>query len=124
MVNQGKMLDHIISREGLAIDPYKVKSIKALPLASNKKALQSFFFQINFVKFISDLSKIVSPIITMLKKDAQFSWLDKEKKAFHNIKITITEALVLKNLDFSKDFIMYVYGDEKSIATILAHKDD
>ena len=50
MVNQGKLLGHIILEEGLAIDPGRVKAMEALPLPSNKKALQSFFDQINFVR--------------------------------------------------------------------------
>ena len=97
------MLGHIVSKEGLAIDPDRFKAIEALPLPSNKKALQYFLGQINFVKkIISVFSHIISPITTMLKKYA------------------ITKAPTLKNLDFSKDFIMYAYGEEKIIATILA----
>jgi len=42
MVNQGKLLGHIISEEELAIDLDRVKAIEALPLPSNKKTLQSF----------------------------------------------------------------------------------
>lgn len=93
MVNHGKLLSHIISKEGLAIDLDRVKSIETLPLPSNKNALQSFLGQINFLrKFISDVSKIISPIIVMLKKYAQFSWLDEVKKSFYNIKMAIIEA--------------------------------
>jgi len=43
MVNQGKLLCHIISEEGLVIDLDRVKAIEILPLPSNRKALQSFF---------------------------------------------------------------------------------
>ena len=74
MVKQGKLLGHIISKELLAIDLDRVKAIEAFALPSNKKALQSFLGQINFVrKFINDFSKIVSLITSMLKKDAIFS---------------------------------------------------
>lgn len=56
----------------------------------------------------------------MLKKDAQFSWSIEIKEYFYNIKKAIIESLVLKNLYFSKDFIMYAYGTDKSIINILA----
>ena len=69
MVNQEKLLGHMVSNEGLATDPNMVKAIEALPLPSNKKALQSFFGQVNFFrKFINDFLNIISPIISMLKK--------------------------------------------------------
>lgn len=42
IVNQGKLLGHIVSSEGLAIDHDQVKTIEVLPLPYNKKALQSF----------------------------------------------------------------------------------
>lgn len=38
-VNQGKLLGHIVSGEGLDIDADKVKAIEVLPLLYNKKAL-------------------------------------------------------------------------------------
>ena len=60
----------------------------------------------------------------MLKKDAIFSWSSEAKITFQEIKKAIIEALMLKNLNISKYFIMYTYGAERSIATILAQKDD
>ena len=39
MVNQRKLLGHIILEKGLPIDPEKVKSIEVFPLPSNKKVL-------------------------------------------------------------------------------------
>jgi len=78
-----------------------------LPLPSNKKALQSFLGQINFVrKFINNFSEIVSSITSMLKKDVVFSWSCEAKEAFKEIKKAITEALVLKHLDITKYFVI------------------
>lgn len=66
----------------------------------------------------------MSSIIAMLKKDAAFFLLEEPKKVFKDIKKTITKAHILNNIDFSKDFIMYAYGVEKSVATILVQKDE
>jgi len=107
------------------MDPNRVKAIEALPIPSNKKALQSFLGQINFVrKFINNFSESVSLITSMLKKDAVFSWSHEAKVTFKDIKKAITEAPMLKNPDMVKDFIMYAYGVDKSIAAIVAQKDD
>ena len=86
MVNKGKLLGHIVSKEGLAMDPDRVKAIEALPLPYDKKALQSFLGQINFVrKFINNFSEIVSPITSMIKKDV-FSWSYKAKSSLQRNK--------------------------------------
>jgi len=55
----------------------------------------------------------------MLKMDQASKWTPKGRAAFEDIKKEISSAPVLVNLNFSKDFIMYVYGSKHSIAAIL-----
>lgn len=63
LAHEGKLLGHIISKEGLAIDLERVKAIKAFPLPSHKKALQSFLGRINFfLRFVPDFVALVKPI--------------------------------------------------------------
>jgi len=49
-VTKGKLLCHIISKEGVTIDPKCGKVISHLPLPHNKKSMQLFFDEINFVR--------------------------------------------------------------------------
>jgi hypothetical protein len=57
-VEEGKLLGHIISQAGIHIDPERIKAITQLPLPHNKKAMQSFFGKINFVrKFTPDFAR-------------------------------------------------------------------
>jgi len=119
-IDEGKLLGHIISKEGWVVDPDSIKMINDLALPSNKKSLQSFLGQINFVKrFIQDFSSIIKHITRMLKKDAPFVWIEEGKEAFQKVKAVITKAHVLRNPDFSKEFILYAYGSDTSVATIL-----
>lgn len=123
-VPQGKLLGHIVSKEGVSIDPDQVKAIKDFPLPVNKKGVQSFLGKVNFVsRFISNFAGIIRPITLMLKKDIHFKWTTKAKKAFHEIKNAICLAPVLSNPDMSKDFIMYVFFGHHSIAMVLTQKD-
>ncbi|KAH9298369.1 hypothetical protein KI387_030051, partial [Taxus chinensis] len=97
--------------EGLAIDPERVEAIRALPLPSHKKALQSFLGRINFVRrFVPDFAALVKPITKMLKKSMAFKWTAEGKESFEAIKEAISQAPTLINLDFSKDFILYAFG--------------
>ena len=41
-IDQGKLLGHIISKDGVKIDPERIEAIKKIPLSKNVKALQSF----------------------------------------------------------------------------------
>jgi hypothetical protein len=49
-VDKGNLLGHIVSEEGISIDPKRVESIKNIRPPTNKKSLQSFFGKINFIR--------------------------------------------------------------------------
>ena len=70
-VSEGKLLGHIITKDGVKVDPQRVEAIKQVPLPQTKKALQSFLGQINFIRrFIPNLAEVIKPILKLLKKDA------------------------------------------------------
>ena len=59
-INEGKLLGFIVSKDGIYIDLDRIKEIFDIPLLHNKKSMQSFLGQINFVKiFVPDFSHIV-----------------------------------------------------------------
>ena len=68
-INEGKLLGHIISKDGVKIDPERVEAIKKVPLPHSKKDLQSFNGQINFIRrFIPNLDELIKPMQKLLKK--------------------------------------------------------
>jgi len=76
-------LGHVISKEGWAIDLDRVRAINDLSLPSNKKSLQYFLGQINFIRrFIQEFLSIIKPNTLMLKKDVPFIWMEEGKEAF------------------------------------------
>jgi hypothetical protein len=93
-VDKGKLLGHIISKDGISVDPSRIEAIKKIPLPKDKKSLQSFFGKINFIRrFIPNFTEIVKPLNHLLKKDARFEWDDDGKKDFQHIKEEITITL-------------------------------
>ena len=83
VVEEGKLLGHIISWARICIDPEQIKAIAQLPLPHNKKSMQSFFGKINFVrKFTPNFTKTIKPLQKMIRKDVEFKWDDERKKFF------------------------------------------
>jgi hypothetical protein len=79
-VTEGKLLGHIISKEGVKLDPERVEAISKVPLPASKKALQSFLGQTNFAhRFIPNYAEIMKPIYKLLKKDVKFEWNEESK---------------------------------------------
>jgi hypothetical protein len=124
-VEEGKFLGHIISQAWIHIDPERIKAISQLPLPHNKKVMQSFFRQINFVrKFTPDFAEIMKPLQKLIHKDVKFKWDVERKYAFNNIKAAISQAPVLQSPDFNRDFFLYTFIFDQSLSTVLTQKDD
>jgi hypothetical protein len=123
LCNSGKLLGHIVCKEGIYIDPKRVKSINELRPPSSKKGVQSFFGKINFVwRFVPDYASIVKSINLLLKKDQRFEWKAGTQEAFNNIKRAITTTLVPISPDFQRDFIVYSFTTKTMVAYILTQE--
>jgi hypothetical protein len=124
-VTEGKLLGHIISKDGVKLDPEIIEVISKVPLPVSKKALQSFLGQTNFVhRFIPNYAEIMKPLYKLLKKDVKFEWNEESKQAFETIKTAICESLVLISPNYDKDFMIFSFASEDTIAGVLLQKND
>ena len=60
----------------------------------------------------------------MVKQSVQFKWTDVENNAFNKIKTSIAHAPSLKSPNFEKDFILYTFASDDSLAAMLTQKED
>ena len=57
-LEEGKLLGHIISKDGIRIDPTRVEAIGRIALPKNKKEVQSFIGKVNSLRrFIIDCAE-------------------------------------------------------------------
>ena len=109
-LSEGKLLGFIVSKSRIHIDPDRIKEISKIPFPHNKKTMQSFLGQINFVKrFVPDFSRIMSPLQVMIKRNSNFKWGQGEYEAFNLIKQETINAPSLATPDFSNPFILYTF---------------
>ena len=67
-------LGHIISHEGVKVDPNKIKSINECKVPTAIKQLRGFLGLIWYYrKFFHNYGRIAAPLTTLLKRD-EFSW--------------------------------------------------
>jgi hypothetical protein len=123
-LKEGKLLEHIVSADGVKIDPKRVEAIKNLSLPISKKDIQSFLGTINFIRrFIVNFAKLTKHVTAMLRKDSKVKWTEEVKHSFNAIKEAITTALVLISPDFAKVFYIFSFASRDTIATILLQKN-
>jgi hypothetical protein len=82
-MQEGNILGHIVSKDGINIDPKRVEAIDTINIPRNKKEIQSFLGKINFLRrFIPNFAEIVKLITDMLKKDREVKWTTESKASF------------------------------------------
>ena len=81
--------------------------------------------KVNFLRrFIPNLAEIVKHITNMIKKGNEIKWIPKARKSFEDIKVALTKAPILANPNFEKDFILFSFASEHTIAGVLLQKDE
>jgi hypothetical protein len=124
-MKEGKLLGHIVSTEGVNIDPSRVEAIQTLALPRSKKEVQSFLGKINFLRrFVSNFVELVKDITVMLKKGNEIKWTVESHSSFDQIKKVVTEAPVLISPNYSKDFMIFSFASFDTMAVVLLQKND
>jgi hypothetical protein len=109
-LEKGKLLGHIISKDGIKIDPNRIASIQNMEHSRNIKDLQSFIGKINFLRrFIPNLDELVRSITNMLKKDTKIRWNTESKQSFEQVKHALTQAPVLISPDYTKELLSFLF---------------
>jgi hypothetical protein len=116
-------LGHIISSEGIIVDPEKIKSIMEWPVPKDLEDIRSFMGITRYYRrFIEGFSKIAYPIMSLQKKGTKFNWSQKCQDNFNKIKESLTLAPILKATDPDKDFTICVDASKEGLGGVLTQE--
>jgi hypothetical protein len=105
-VKEVDYLGHIVSHEGVKVDPNKIKAMMDWPIPKTLKNLRGFLGLTSYYcKFVHNYGRIATPLMTLTKKDA-FSWTPEAAQAFEQLKEVMCKSLALTTPDFTKTFIV------------------
>ena len=124
-LEEGKLLGHIISKDGIKKDPQRVDAIQKIAIPRTKKDIESFIGKVIFLRrFISNFVEIMKYITNMLRKENEIKWTAEARKDFSDIKNALTEAPVLNSHDRSRDFHIFSFASEHTVAGVLLQKNE
>jgi hypothetical protein len=80
-------LGHIISEEGIVVDPEKVEAIREWSVPRNVTEVRSFMGLAGYYRrFIAGFSKIAHPITSFQRKEKKFQWTEECEESFQQLK--------------------------------------
>ncbi|XP_057438197.1 transposon Tf2-1 polyprotein isoform X1 [Lotus japonicus] len=112
-------LGHLISGDGVAVDPDKVQCIEAWPEPKNVKGVRGFLGLTGYYReFIKDYGKVAKPLTELTKKD-NFWWGPEAQQAFTLLKSVMTTSPVLALPDFNLPFEVECDAAGRGIGAVL-----
>jgi ribonuclease HI len=113
-------LEHVLSAEGIAVDPSKVESVTKWEQPLNVTDVKSFLGLAGYYRrFIENFSMIAKPMTELLKKNTKFEWSEACEKSFQELKKRLTIAPVLTLPDIKKDFVVYCDASKQGLGCVL-----
>jgi hypothetical protein len=91
-----KFLGHVITKDGIAVDPAKVETILSWEQPRTVTEIRSFVGLAGYYRrFIEGFSKIAAPLTQLTKKNQPFVWTQECEESFQTMKRLLTTSPVL-----------------------------
>ena len=119
-LSEVKFLGHVISAQGVAVDPSNVESVTKWTPPKTVSQIRSFLGLAGYYRrFIENFSKIARPMTQLLKKDEKFKWSAECNQSFEELKKKLVSAPVLILPDQTKDFQVYCDASRQGLGCVL-----
>jgi hypothetical protein len=113
-------LGHVVSRQGIQVDPNKISVIKNWPRPQTQKDIRSFLGLAGyFRRFVRDFASVARPLTDLTGKSVQWQWTREHQHAFDSLKTALVSAPVLTTPDFTKPFIVYTDASDRAVGAVL-----
>ena len=123
-VDRVTFLGHIVSGEGVEVDPEKVRAITEMIPPSNRTELKRFLGMVGYLgKFSARLSELQGPLRALLGKENDWAWGSAQRQAFDAIKGELTSAPVLTSFRLGGKHRLTADASKASLGAALLQAD-
>ncbi|XP_027348023.1 uncharacterized protein LOC113859449 [Abrus precatorius] len=115
-----QFLGHVVSKEGIMVDPAKVEAVVRWQRPKNVTEVCSFLGLAGYYrKFIERFSKIALPLTKLTSKGREFKWTKGCETSFLELKIKLTSAPVLILPEPEQKFDVYCDASRHGLGCVL-----
>jgi hypothetical protein len=107
---------HVVNKNGLAVDPAKVKAVVEWERLTNVREIRSILGLAGYYRRFSSLSE---PLTALTRKNAPFTWSVECKESFQELKRRLVTAPVLTLPMESVGYVVYIDASKKGLGCVL-----
>ena len=113
-------LGHVVSVDGIYVDPQKVEAVANWEQPTTVTEVQSFLGLAGYYRrFIEGFSKIAGPLHGLTRKGVKFEWTDRCEGSFQTLKERLTSAPVLTLPEGNEGFEVYSDASYQGLGCVL-----
>ncbi|GKC00017.1 putative reverse transcriptase domain-containing protein [Tanacetum coccineum] len=113
-------LGHIVSADGIIMDPSKVEAITKWPRPTTVTEVRSFLGLAGYYRcFVEGFSRLALPLTQLMRKGEKFVWTDERKESFEELKWRLVSAPILTLPSGSGGFQIYSDASKKGLGCVL-----
>jgi len=113
-------LGHVISAQGILVDPRKVEAVLKWERPTNVTEIRSFLGLAGYYKrFIEGFSTITILMTRLTRKETKWEWTDECEQSFQKLKKRLTTAPVLTLPSRTEGFVVYSDASGKGLGCVL-----
>ncbi|KAL9259867.1 Retrovirus-related Pol polyprotein from transposon 17.6-like protein [Drosera capensis] len=117
-------LEHVISGEGVKIDPKKIEAVTKWSRPSKVTEVRSFLGLARYYRrFMKGLSKIAIPLSKLTRKSTKFDWAKKYENAFQELKDRLTSTPILALPSGEEGFCIDSDASKQGLGCVLMQHD-
>ncbi|GKC75361.1 putative reverse transcriptase domain-containing protein [Tanacetum coccineum] len=116
-------LGHVVSRNGIHVDPSKIKSVKNWKALKTLLEIRSCLGLAGYYRrFIANFSKIFKPFTSLIQKNQKYEWGMEQEEAFQTLKDNLCNAPILPLPDRAEDFVVYCDASNQGLGYVLMQR--
>ena len=119
-LNEVKFLGHVVSENGIAVDPTKVEAVLDWRQPKTVSEICSFLGLAGYYRrFIQDFSKLAKPTTRLMQKGVKYEWDEACEKSFQELKKRLTSAPILTIPEREVGYTMYCDASKEGLGCVL-----
>ncbi|GJW01315.1 putative nucleotidyltransferase, ribonuclease H [Tanacetum coccineum] len=113
-------LGHIVSAEGITMDPAKVEAITKWPRPTFVTEVRSFLGLAGYYRrFVEGFSRLALPLTKLMRKGEKFVWNEEREKSFEELKQRLVSSPILTLPSGTGGFQIYSDASKKGLGCVL-----